>query len=180
MKVQLPGFVIAELYGDTLVQIPVTQPDKKIPEPRKITQTIDKVPVDPPEIFYTGGNKKHLLLIVNQPEAVFLTEEAHATLSRLLEALHFSFEDIAVVNFSRNPLPFARIKAVLKPQYCLLFDIDLQKFGLPFEIPGYQIQHHDGCIFLTAPALTLSGSTEETVKKEKRKLWQSLKKIFPA
>ncbi len=180
MKVQLPGFVLAELYGDTLVQLPETKTDKKIPEPRKITQTIDKLPAEPPEIFYTGGNKKHLLLLVNQPDAVFLTDEAHATLSRLLEALHFSFEDIAVVNFSRNPLPYERIKAMLHPQYCLLFEVDLQKFGLPFEIPEYQVQRYDGCIFLTASALTLSGVTEEPVKKEKRKLWQSLKKIFPA
>ena len=59
-----------------------------------------------------------------------------------------------------------------------MFNVAGTDIQLPFTMPHYQVQQYGGCAFMTAPADTLAEITSDTLKAEKRKLWEKLKQIF--
>jgi hypothetical protein len=176
MKINLPGFVIADLYKDCLVIGNVAIENKK---------TLPKVvPVEKEETgskeqkYWLGENKKNILFLVHATNALYITDEHLATLTKILEALKMNLADVAILNYYPHPKTFQELKETLQPKYILLFDVSLKQLQLPFIVPHYQIQRYDNCTFMTAPALILSSANTETVKKEKKLLWENLKKIF--
>ncbi len=158
MKIKLPDFVIVDLYQNSLV--------------------VEKKHVE--EKFYLGENKRNILFLVNDKDGIFINHESLTTLTKILEALKMSIKDVAIVNFFHHKKPFQILKEKLQPKFIFLFDVTLLQLQLPFTIPDYQVQQYDNCIFMSAPAATLSAKNDDVTKKEKRKLWDNLKKIFAA
>jgi len=96
----------------------------------------------------------------------------------LLAACKLNLSDIAIINVKEG-LDFLLIKQQLDPQYVLMFDVTAKDIALPFSIPNYQIQKYGGATFMMVPAITLSANkTTESIKVEKRNLWEKLKIIF--
>jgi hypothetical protein len=178
MNIKLPDFVIADLYKDSLVVDDVATTAKKVP--KKIVETPMKPEKNETEKFYLGENKKNILFLVNEKNAVFINDESLATLTKILEALKMNLSDVAIVNFHQHQKIFLSLKEVLNPKFVFLFDIDFLQLQLPFTMPEYQIQQYDHCTFMIAPAITLSSNNDDAVRKEKKKLWENLKKIFGA
>ncbi|HWB25473.1 MAG TPA: hypothetical protein VG738_08325 [Chitinophagaceae bacterium] len=182
MNVQLPGFVIAGLYKDTLVitgdaDTPQTQ------QPAQITQIEE---ADEPKTVQTaqkkwflGDNKKGIVIVAKDENAVFINEEWLETLSRMLGGLEINLGDTAIVNMHNNPVSFTELKQQLNARHVIMFGVTTTQLGLPFTIPPYQVQNYAGCTLLSAPLETLAGLTATTnaIKAEKRKLWDSLKRI---
>ncbi len=169
-NIQLPDFLIAELYKNSLV---ITD---EVPKPVKTKPKQGKPTAE--REWYLGSNLQKITLLVSEKEAVYLQEDSLQFLSTILGACKLNLGDVAIVNFENDPIDYGFLKEKLSPSYLILFGVTAQQVQLPFTIPNYQVQKYDACQFLLAPPLnTMLGTTQEA-KLEKSKLWLSLKKMF--
>lgn len=168
-KIQLPGFVIADLYRNSLVVLddtispPPGQPSLGHPAPRQ---------------WYLGNNGKNITIVVKDGGAVFLGDESLQFLSSILGACKLNLGDVAIVNLHHEPVAYSYLKQQLLPRHLLLFDVTTQQVQLPFMVPHYQVQQYDQCQFLLAPSLQVIAGNSQEARLEKSKLWLSLKKMF--
>jgi hypothetical protein len=190
----LPDFILADLFPSSLVLIDqqkniennqnmatemVALTQNTIDEQAELIQTIQKpAPKPSPEKWFLGNNGKQITVLVNENDAVYLTEKSLQFLTKIIGACKLNMGDIAVVNIKNNPVNFEFIKTELAPKTCILFDVKAKAISIPFVVPDYQIQQYGGCTFLMAPAISaIDGDTNEA-KLAKTKLWVSLKSIF--
>jgi hypothetical protein len=176
-KIQLPDFLIADLFKGSLVDLETSK--FTIPSPTLEQQ------VEPEEaatfskkIKFLGENEKRIIIIVDEPEAVFLLENDLAFLINILKACKLDLTDIAIVNTSTEQIDYEMIKEQLKAETIILFNVEPSAIKLPFMIPTFQIQKYADCTFMVAPPLYLLNKTGEDGKLLKTKLWMSLKKVF--
>jgi hypothetical protein len=169
-NLQLPDFVIADLYKDKLV---ITD------EVTTVTKKIITAEVEPKEKWFLGDNKKNIAIVVKDATAKFINDEWLTTLGKILSVFKMNIADVAIINMANHTIDFTSLKNTLQSKYIFLFDVDTQEINLPFTIPNYQIQKYAECIFLQASAVTLSDNrTDTNIKLEKSKLLLSLKEIF--
>lgn len=172
-KEQLPPFVLAELYPNSLVIIENILPV----EPALVTTSVvSPETIAGPKFF--GSNAKQLTILVEEPDAVFLSEDNLSFLSTVLGACKLNIGDVAIFNIAQTAIGFEEIKKMTSPQTCLLFGIETNKVALPFRIPAYQQQAYAGCNFLLVPGFEKYVATNPDAKLEKTKLWVSLKKLL--
>jgi len=181
MDIQLPPFVLADLYKNTLVLATdavkvATQPPTQVTQ--KAAET--KAEIVPPaqKQWYLGDNKRGIVIVVRDENAVFINDEWLETLSKLLAALKINLADIAIVNTVQTAVDFTRLKEI-NARHIILFGVTTEQIQMPFAIPYYQVQNYAGCTILAAPVVTLAppAQTTDGIKAEKRKLWESLKRI---
>lgn len=169
-KSQLPDFLIADLYKNSLVIMDNEPrlPERKTEPDRAITE----------RQWFLGSNLQKITLLVHEKEAVYLPDDSLQFLSNILGACQLNLGDVAIVNHSNDPVNYLFLKEALTPAFLLLFGVTAQGVELPFTIPHYQVQKYDNCQILLAPPLhTLLGNTQEA-RLEKSKLWLCLKKMF--
>ena len=164
-NLQLPDFVIAELYKKDLVQLNDAAISKK-------EEQAEQRP------WYLGNNVKEVCIAIKDPSAFFINDDWLQFLTNILAACKLNMQDVAIINCNQHSKTHKELQAALQPKYYLLFDIDAKDIQLPFTIPHYQIQSYGNATYLLAPSLnTMMGDSKEA-KLEKSKLWLSLKKIF--
>jgi hypothetical protein len=183
MNVKLPGFVIADLYKNNIV---ITGDAAIIlPQTRQVQVTENVALPNPPPAqteqkkWYLGNNKKGIVVVAIDETAVFINDEWLDTLTKMLQGVQLNLGDTAIVNLHNHPVTFNHIKQQLNARYVIMFGVATAQLQLPFTIPHYQVQNYAGCTLLSAPAATLAGAagTTESIKAEKRKLWESLKRM---
>ena len=187
-KIHLPDFLLVDLFKNNLVLYDDTMTVKKVvatenEKPITASLTIPLIPIRKQEIitpkkWFLGDNKKQILLLVKDIEAVYLRDEWLQFLTNILGACKLNIGDVAIVNYANNPINFTALNEQLNPQFYLLFDVASQDIQLPFTVPNYQLQKFGNATFLLAPSLALMQGTTEAVKMEKSRLWLSLKKLF--
>ncbi len=165
-KIQLPDFVIANLYTDNLVLGADVQLKQLQTEPIVVKQ------------WYLGNNGKHILVIIKEPGVVFINDKHLQFLSNILNACKLNLGDISLVNLANYPMSYAALKEKLHPKFVLVFDLETKEIALPFTIPNFQVQQHDNCKFLFSTSLTKMDGDGQEEKIEKSKLWMSLKNLF--
>lgn len=160
-NIQLPPFVIQDLFQKSLVDI-----NDAANEP---------IIVDNKGLNMFGGNKQHIILIVNNPDAAFVTDQQLTFLSGILNACKLTLEDIGVVNIASYPaISYKIISETFKPRIVLMFGITPDAIQLPFVMPEFQRQSYNNQVYLAAPSL----DDLENNKDLKRKLWTALQQIF--
>lgn len=182
MSTQLPGFVLAGLYKDSLVITEETFEPNVTQTKRKQVTNKTHIPDGAETVtlkkWFLGDNKRNIAILLKDETATYINDEWLSTLTNLLAACKLNLSDVAIVNIKAGT-NFSHLKEQLNPQYVLMFDVAPSDIALPFSIPNYQIQKYSGTTFMTAPAITLSlDKTTETIKMEKRNLWGKLKIIF--
>ena len=187
-KIHLPDFLLVDLFKNNLVLYDDKMTVKKVvatenEKPIITSLTIPMIPIKKQEIitpkkWFLGDNKKQILILVKDIEAVYLRDEWLQFLTNILGACKLNIGDVAIVNYANNPINFTALNEQLNPQFYLLFDVASQDIQLPFTVPNYQLQKFGNATFLLAPSLALMQGTTEAVKMEKSRLWLSLKKLF--
>jgi hypothetical protein len=169
-KIRLPGFLIADLFKNSLVIMDdEAGTEKKTPKTER--QSIGRE-------WFLGSNLQKITILVSAKEAVYLAEDSLQFLSSILGACKLNLGDVAIVNQHTNDVDYSLLKEKLSPAFLLLFGVTAQQVKLPFTIPDYQVQKYDNCqILLSPPLTTMLGNTQEA-KLEKSKLWLCLKKMF--
>ncbi len=176
---KLPAFLIKDLYEKTLVNIPVNTEQKtknKVEKNATVTRSEDVT--EKPIIKYLGENKKNILIIVEQQAVIYLNEEDLIFLTNILKACKLNLADIALLNFSNQPITYNNLQDELEPVTILLFGLAPKAIKLPFDIPAFQIKKHGDCKIMTAPPLIELNLSTDASKILKSKLWVSLQALF--
>lgn len=184
-RLQLPDFVLADLYKSSLVVTEnTTQPvvERTPPvEPPVVERSPAPAPPAEKRIVkqeFLGNNEKQITILVNNDSDVYLNDIHLNFLSNILIACKLNLGDVAIVNLHRTPVDHAQLKEWTQPRYLLAFHVDPSLIRLPFTLPHYQVQQYDQCSLLFAPSLTTMEGDSKEAKLEKSKLWLSLKKMF--
>jgi hypothetical protein len=153
--------IIPELYKDSLVVLDGNQ---------LITKSLNESP-----LISAGNNKRKILLIVDDKNASFLSEEPMNFLTGILTACKLTMEDIVLLNIDKNrESGYEALMKAFKPSIVINFGIKLADLGYPLQFPYYQLQQYNKQTYLSAPPLTeLSAQVAE-----KKKLWACLKTLF--
>lgn len=157
--IQLPAITIQQLYKNSLIAPPEKENHGKSDAGLK----------------YLGGNKRGIILVVDNKEATFLPGALLDFLMEILTACKLSMDDVALVNIARyKDFHYNEILNNLEPENIIVFGVSLSAIGLPFTIPEFQLQVFDKITYLTAPSI----SQLQADKELKRRLWSCLKQIF--
>lgn len=176
-KIQLPDFVLAELYKDCIVELeekPVEEvsefvQDQEINQPTGATK---------PPIKFLGENNKNVVVLINEPKAIIIKEDELEFLSKILLACKLNLADIAIVNFDKQSVSFSELKDQFKATHLLLLGVEPMSINLPFSIPQFQVQPFADTTIIYAPDLSGMLVNNEESKLLKSKLWVSLKTAF--
>ena len=182
MKIQLPDFILADLYKNTLVvinELP-TEPIKKQASKgtKKGAAIIANIDEPSQKKWYLGNNLKHVTILVQDENNVYLNDDLLQLLTSILAACKLTLADVAIINNANNAISYQQLKQSLQPTCCFLFNVTTDAIQLSFTIPQYQVQQYDNCTFLLAPDLSLMNGSTPAARAEKTKLWVCLKKIF--
>ena len=159
-NIQLPGFIIQDLFQTTLVDLN---------NEKRIEIQTNK------ELNIFGGNKQHIILLVNDPEAAFITDKQLTFLSGILNACKLTLEDVGVLNINSYPgISYKKVADIFTPRIVMMFGILPDAIQLPFVMPEFQRQSYNNQIYLAVPSLNELENNREL----KRKLWMVLQQIF--
>jgi hypothetical protein len=164
---------LADLYKTHLVDLPAYR-DKT---PETVTEMRGKWK-------FLGENKRQILIVVKESEAVHIADQSLQFLIALLKACRLGLSDVAVFNFyplavqepsaEERSAYFKDLLSFFKPEKVFLFGVTPEEFGMPLRFPALQIQPFNEVIYLSAPSLPET----EPDNVLKSKLWVCLKKIF--
>jgi len=153
---------IADLYKNNLVELDGDNPPALLP----VVQVQWK---------FLGENKKNVLIVINDADAVHIPDKQLSFLINLLNACKLNLGDITILNFRHySAEDFNNIISYFKPKTVFLFGVEPAEFGMPVLFPHFQVQSYKESIYLFSPSL----QETEPDKILKSKLWVCLKKIF--
>ena len=202
-NINLPGFVIADLYRNSLIQPSVAEglpkalpeggalPQREAAPPAVEQQPVIKEPVaepvttarpvvkeEPVTYKILGNNKQQITVVVNCPNDVYVPEADLQFLTKMLGACKLNMADVAIVNYANAPITIDRLKTQLQPKYLLLFGVEPGDIQLPISFPPFKEQPYAGTTYLFTPALSQLNQETESAKLLKRQLWDCLKRMF--
>jgi hypothetical protein len=168
MKEQLPAFILAELFSNSLVDT-----GDIVFKPAQAKEEVQK-----PKNWYLGNNERKFVVLVNDENNIYLNEENLDFLTGILNACKLNLAHIALINFHNHAVNFQRLKKELQCEFLLSFGVKALQIELPFAMPDYQVQQYNNCQIITAPALAELNKQTAQAKTEKTKLWGSLKRML--
>jgi hypothetical protein len=177
-RIELPDFLIADLYKASLVDLQTSNSEIEYSDPEEKPLEVREPTANTEKISFLGENKKGVIIIVYQPDAVFLKEEELAFLTNILKACQLNLADIAIINLSKQEIDYNTLQEQLISKTILLFDVEPSAIKLPFMIPAFQAQKFSGSTIMVAPSLSLINKAGSEGKLLKTKLWMSLKNVF--
>lgn len=162
----LSSFVIAKLYKDSLVLID----DKN----EKITEEIEK----DVNILYLGENKKNILILLYEENALHITDESFQFLTSILSACKLNIADVAIINIKNQTIHINLINQQLNPKICIAFGNIISDILPNNEINLNTPTTINNTIWLNTLEFSILQDNSVNAKVEKSKLWVSLKQIF--
>ncbi|PZP41500.1 MAG: hypothetical protein DI598_18135 [Pseudopedobacter saltans] len=183
-KENLPDFVLASLYPNSLVIIGGEMPNlaksgdkgSDLPIPNKENVGIDTSFLD--KKFWLGDNTRNILLLVNDSSNVYTSDINLGFLGKILAACQFNLSDVAVVNLAKTPIKIEQLQEKLSPKYVIFFNCKQSQIGLKDDLKPYQPDRKNGCTYLLASSLTKMNDGSDEAKQEKQRFWISLKQVF--
>lgn len=162
-NIQLSGIALQELYKKSLVAV------------KPLKEKTEEKNAEPAPLNILGKNLKKIILIVNNEDAAFLTDDELNFLLGILSACKLNMDDVAILNLVKNKnISYEKIVKELSAEKVFLFGAEPGDIHLPLSFPHYQVQQFKNQVYLSAPALNFL----QHDKAEKTKLWNCLKKIF--
>ena len=174
--IKLPATVIADLYKSSLVEREENLTKKEAPA------TLPKQEIRPANTEIEvkswkslGNNLKHIMIIVNKADVVYLPDNELNFLTGILAACKLDIGDVAIINLGNHPGTTNKdLVSYFKSKNVFLFGVEPADFGLPMNFPHFQEQKFTGIKYLFSPSL----NELENDKLLKSKLWICLKQIF--
>ena len=186
-KTILPASVLVSLYKDTLVLPDSEKKDTIIPnKEEKITATsANNTPIDVPKVKKSTGPLKHLgdhnkkiLVIVNDPNSVYLNEADFILLTSILNACKLTIADIALVNIGNQETSLHQILETLPSSIIMCFDVASADLKIKLPNTLYKVTELGESNLFFSKALSSMQGTSAEAKQEKGTLWILLKKLF--
>jgi len=160
-NIQLPAFLIGELYKNSLIDTGNGQ--------------LNAGSLKEADLLFLGKNQKNILLIVHEENAVYLPDEDLNFLIDILNACKLSLSDTALINVFKNKgINYKTLLEKFDPEIIIFFGIEPAALEFPLQFPYYQLQQYNNQTYLNSPSLSKLAAD----KKLKLQLWASLKKLF--
>lgn len=171
--IELPGFVVANLYHSSLIET-----DETSAKVQPVSVILEKdLPAGPDSYRekWLGENRKNILIIVHYREELHLPDTEFAFLTRMLSACKLNIGDVAILNLNTHPTAsYTELVTHFKSKIVFLFGVEPATFGLPMNFPHFQLQPFASCTFLFTPTL----KELEDDKVLGSKLWVCLRRLF--
>ena len=186
-KTILPAAVLVSLFKDTLVLPDIGKKDGIIPnkEEKAATTSENNQPIELPKVKKTIGPLKHLgdhnkkiLVIVNDPNSVYLNEADFILLTSILNACKFTIADIALVNIGNQETSLHQILETLPSTTIICFDVASADLKIKLPNTLYKVNQLGESHLFFSKALSTMQGTGVDAKQEKATLWIILKKLF--
>ncbi|MBS4042692.1 MAG: hypothetical protein KGZ59_02625 [Chitinophagaceae bacterium] len=166
---KLPTFLITDLFKKVLI----SSTNNNLPAPENMEFEEIRKPLE-----FLGENKKGIAIVINDANAVYITDDKLQLLTNLLLACNLSIADVAIINIANKNINFTTLKTSLNIEYLLMMGIDIQAFELPLIFSKNKVQHFDKISLLITENLSVLIGNSNEVKNEKRALWNALKLMF--
>ncbi|MEK0422383.1 MAG: hypothetical protein RLZ95_293 [Bacteroidota bacterium] len=186
-KTILPASVLVSLYKDTLV---LPESEKKAEKNQNKEELVSSTPsniapIELPKVKKSTGPLKHLgdhhkkiLVIVNDPNSVYLNETDFILLTSILNACKLTIADIALVNIGNQETSLHQILETLPSTLIMCFDIASADLKIKLPNTLYKVNAlGDTRLFFSKALSTMQGTGAEA-KIEKGTLWILLKQLF--
>jgi hypothetical protein len=133
--------------------------------------SIDSYDTEPVSKPAPVTRKKVLVLVREHIES---GDPLYEFLKGILGACRLGMTDINLVSSFRQHEDYRQLVQQYGAAVVIMFGLEAADIRLPVFFPHYQVQNHDGVLYISSPDLAMI----ENDKPEKQKLWQSLKKAF--
>lgn len=178
-NIQLPDFLIADLYKDCLVDLDfIDAKQSALINIKSGDEARNETVLPGKNLQFMGEHKQKVTVLVNDDKSVFLNRSDLDFLTNVLKACQLSMGDIAIINTYKQAVKFSTLTEELEPRVVILFNIQPQEIDLPFSIPDFQPQVYAGITYLKAPALIEINTSSAEARVLKTKLWTNLQQIF--
>ncbi|RYF95372.1 MAG: hypothetical protein EOO02_23200 [Chitinophagaceae bacterium] len=159
-------------------------PDNITPLPSPESESLPKeilratVHVSEGPYRFLGKNQRNVSVIARYTHDPYIPEQDLEFLTKLLSACKLNLGDVAIINDSVQPVKFQKLNEELAPKFVLMFGLEPSELGLPLNFPQLKPQAFSNCNFLIIPPIGELLPDTPAVKETKKKLWESLKKMF--
>jgi hypothetical protein len=168
-NVELPGFLVADLYKRHLVE-----DFSAIP---KVSKTSEPAPLIDKPIQFLGKNLRQFVILVCYSNEVHLPEAQLEFLGNILKACQLNLGDVAIVNCNSQEVNFSNI-GQLQPRHIIAFGEDSQ-IRSDFKTSAFfEVSNKNGVNVINAPKLELLNQNTSDGKVLKGRLWNSLKQLL--
>jgi DNA polymerase III psi subunit len=160
-NIHLSPLLVQQFYKRVMVDVKSTEGNSE--------------PAPPVKIPSLGTNNKHIIIVINEGEFAYLSEDDMTLLTGILQACKLSMADVAILNFAKNrSLNYESILASFNPEFTIMFGVSPADLSFPLQFPLYQLQRYNQKSFLaSAPLKVLAEDVEQ-----KKQLWSCLQKHF--
>lgn len=174
--IELPAFVVADLYRSNLVEPGDQPPGEKVAgNDPLIGKSLQEEVTEQEEWLSLGNNRKNILLIVDHKDVLHIPDAELHFLTGILTACKLGIDDVSLVNLNNHPdTDYKQLAAQFRCKTVLLFGVEPARLGLPMNFPHFQPQAFANVSYLFSPTLV----ELENDKLLKSKLWVCLKRIF--
>lgn len=130
-------------------------------------------PLQPKAFKFLGGNKKSVLILVNDGTYDVSTEQGRELLRKIVKAVDLATPDFALLNYANyQGVTYAELHQFFKPQIMLSFGVEASHLKLNLTWAG-EIILHETTRIIFAPNLHPLDSDLSA----KKSLWGNLQKI---
>ncbi|MDI3319886.1 hypothetical protein [Pinibacter soli] len=168
-NVQLPGFLVADLYKRHLVE--------DFSAVAKVEKSSEPAPIIDKPIQFLGKNIRQFVILVCYSNEVHLPEAQLEFLGNILKACQLNLGDVAIVNCNSQEVNFNNI-GQLQPKQIITFGEEppvLNDFRAPVS---FEVSNKNGINIINAPKLELLNQNTPDGKVLKGRLWNSLKQLL--
>ncbi|MFW0715812.1 hypothetical protein [Pedobacter sp. N23S346] len=131
------------------------------------------LPAEEKSFKFLGGNKKSVLILVNDPQHDVSTEQGRELLRKIVKAVDLGTADFALLNYAHySGVNFVALHQFFKPIIMLSFGVEIADLELNYEWKN-EIINHETTRIIFAPNLHLLDSDLGA----KKQLWANLQKI---
>jgi hypothetical protein len=127
------------------------------------------------KLLFIGENKRKITIIFEQKSADFLKTPEYDLLTKIINAVKLTPNEVALVNVSDNlSFSFEQIATQLAPEKCIIFGVNSSSLKMPIPTDKNTVLNMGKTQILYAESLT----TLLFDRDKKIALWEVLKKIF--
>ncbi|TDG35198.1 hypothetical protein EZJ43_14970 [Pedobacter changchengzhani] len=150
-------------------EVPDVKPEEKTPD---LVKVVEKT-IETRNFKHLGGNKKSVLILVNDADNDVSTEEGKTLLRNIVKAINLTTPDFALVNYAQyKDADFTEFHAFYKPTLMLAFGVSVTDLKLAVSWANEMLVYQKTRMIFAPNLHQLDADIEA-----KKLLWGNLKKV---